>query len=85
MTGAGRRLLGPPPSWRAAALVFLASLLLAVGASIAYTARAVQRSDQQWCELLRGIDQPLPSGTPATERTRRFVAEVHKLRVGKGC
>jgi len=61
------------------------TLLAAVGLSIGYTATSQHRSDRQWCEILRSLDQPLPSGSPVPDRTRRFAAEVHRLRVGKGC
>jgi hypothetical protein len=66
-------------------VVLIAGFGAALGLTIGYTARAVHRSDQQWCELLRGIDQPLPSGTPITKRTRDFAHNVHVLRVRKGC
>lgn len=71
-------------AWWAVALTIVA-LLVAVFASIGYTARSVRHSDQQWCDLLRGIDQPLPSNSPTTERQRQFVNTVHRLRVDKGC
>lgn len=80
-----RRLLGPPPNLAVAVVGLVVTLLAAVGLSIGYTARAVHRSDQQWCELLRGIDVPLPSASPATQRTLNFARQVHALRLEKGC
>lgn len=81
------RLVTPTGAMRAwwAVMVSILSLGAAVGLSIGYTARAVHKSDQQWCDLLRGIDNPLPSNSPATERARKFAGTVHRLRVGKGC
>ena len=58
---------------------------LALGSTIAYTAQSVRHSDRQWCDLLRGIDQPLPSNSPSTDRQRQFADTVHRLRVDKGC
>jgi hypothetical protein len=79
--------LTPTGAMRAwwAVVVTIVSLGAAVTLSIGYTAQAVRRSDQQWCELLRSIDVPLPSGSPATQRTRDFARQVHALRVKKGC
>lgn len=66
-------------------LIVILGFGLALGLTIAYTARSVRHSDQQWCDLLRGIDQPLPSNSPTTERQRQFVDTVRRLRVNKGC
>lgn len=68
-----------------AVVTTIVALGAAVGFSVAYTAQEVRRSDRQWCELLRGIDVPLPSGSPVTQRTRDFSRQVHALRVKKGC
>lgn len=80
-------LLTPTGAVRAwwALLMVITSALVCVGLSVAYTAHTQRRSDQQWCDLLRGIDQPLPSNSPTTPRQRQFVETVHKLRVDKGC
>lgn len=80
-----RIVLGPPGGRVVSLVLLLVAVFAAVGLSIGYTAMSVHRSDRQWCELLRGIDQPLPSSTPVTERARQFAAEVHKLRAAKGC
>lgn len=81
------RFLTPTGAMRAwwALVVTIVSLCSAVGLSIGYTARSVQRSDRQWCELLRSLDQPLPSATPVTDRQRGIARQIHQIRVGKGC
>lgn len=68
-----------------ALLTVLVATFAAVGLSIGYTARSVQRSDRQWCELLRSLDQPLPSATPVTDRQRTIARQIHQIRMGKGC
>lgn len=69
----------------ATVLMLILGFGAALGLTIGYTARSVHRSDQQWCEVLRTIDVPLPSGTPASPRARKFATDVHRLRVSKGC
>jgi hypothetical protein len=85
MSENARRLLAPAGNRTMSLLVLLVAVFAAVGLSIGYTARTVHHSDQQWCELLRSIDVPLPSGTPATQRSRDFARQVHELRIRKGC
>jgi len=75
---------GAVRAWATVLMVIL-GFSLALGLTIAYTAQSVRRSDQQWCDLLRGIDQPLPSNSPTTDRQRQFADTVHRLRVDKGC
>jgi len=45
------------------------------------------QSDQRWCDLLRGIDQPPTENpkVPLTERQQEIQQKLHKLRLELGC
>jgi hypothetical protein len=81
------RVLTPTGAFRAwyAVLVVVVACVASAGASIGYTAQSVHRSDQQWCDLLRSLDQPLPTSPPPTDRQVIIARQMHALRVGKGC
>lgn len=64
-------------------LVTLVVIVAAVVANAAYTNRVDTQSDRDWCRLLATLDQPSPE--PTTERGRKVIDEVHKLREKKGC
>jgi hypothetical protein len=63
--------------------VIFMSLIMTGVAVVTYTSWAQAKSDQRWCELLNGIDQPNVPAT--TERARNAQKQIHKLRVEFGC
>ncbi len=64
------------------ALLVVAMLITAIFAAL--DARVQDRKQsQRWCSLLNTITAPLPPGqatTPATERQRKTLAELNRLR-----
>ena len=63
--------------------IILLSLIMTGFAMVSYISYAQSRSDQRWCDLLNGIDQPNVPAT--TERARIAQRQIHKLRVDFGC
>jgi hypothetical protein len=45
--------------------------------------RAVQMSQQRWCDLLNSLDHPEVPST--TDRGRQIQHQIHELRLGLGC
>ena len=45
--------------------------------------RAVELSQQRWCDLLNSLDHPETPST--TERGRQIQRQIHDLRLGLGC
>jgi hypothetical protein len=45
--------------------------------------RAVELSQQRWCDLLNSLDHPEVPST--TERGKQIQLQIHELRLGLGC
>jgi hypothetical protein len=45
--------------------------------------RAVEMSQQRWCDLLNSLDHPEVPST--TDRGRQIQKQIHELRLGLGC
>lgn len=74
-----------PTTWHLAwAMVVLLTTSVLIGASnIVYTNHERHQSEQQWCELLRSLDQP--ENPASSDRGREIQRQIHELRIAKGC
>jgi hypothetical protein len=80
-------------AWYSVMVILIGAVVLAFGNGI-YTNyvqhqseqrfnRAVQMSQQRWCDLLNSLDHPEVPST--TDRGRQIQKQIHELRLGLGC
>jgi cell division protein FtsL len=73
-----RRLLYP-------LIMVFVSMFLAVGLSVVYTHGAVAKVQQDWCELMTGINTRYEKTPPTDEGGIEFAADVKRLLVKLNC
>jgi hypothetical protein len=59
--------------------------LAAVGVNITYTKQSVVKSNHQWCELLKTLDEAYGQTPPQSETGRKVAEEIHRLSMVNGC
>lgn len=81
------RLLTPTGAYRAWVTVamVIASLVVAVGLTIGYVAKARAQDDRRWCDLLGTLTQPQPTAAPQTPQGRQVAAKLQELYREFGC
>lgn len=64
--------------WYSLVAVFV-SIFAVVSINIAYTAIAIKRDEQAWCDLVRGLDEQYAQTPPTTDSGKTFAKNIHTI------
>jgi hypothetical protein len=60
-------------------------MFVAVGTNLVYTTIAIHKEEQNWCELITGIDDRYVQAPPTDAANIAFAANIHQLRKKLNC